>query len=151
MTNKPTEEHAFLCGKALRWLKRFGCCPYVSDLHTHAAERPDAIGWKNGLSIVIEVKTSRQDFLRDFRKKHREKGVGCFRFYLCREGLIMPDDLPKGWGLLWSDKKGKINKTVFPTGNIMSGTSWEKFHNERDVDEEILILCSINRRIFNDK
>jgi hypothetical protein len=31
----------------------------------------------------------------------RHKGMGNYRSYLCPEGLIVPGDIPDGWGLIW--------------------------------------------------
>jgi hypothetical protein len=65
---------------------------------------PDAIGWKRAChSVVIECKLSRADFLADRDKPFRRKpgaGMGCERFYLAPAGLLRPQDLPSGWGLL---------------------------------------------------
>jgi len=46
---------------------------------------------------------SRADFLADREKPFRQKlqlGMGCERFYLTPAGLLHPEDLPRGWGLL---------------------------------------------------
>ena len=54
-------------------------------------------------SVLVECKISRADFLADrgkaFRQK-RELGLGCERFYLAPMGLLRPEELPAGWGLL---------------------------------------------------
>lgn len=44
-----------------------------------------------------------------------ESGMGDWRFFLCPAGLILPEDLPAGWGLLYA--KGNVIKKVvgFPT------------------------------------
>jgi len=77
---------------------------------THTGETPDVIGWNYFSSIVIEVKTSRQDFLRDKKKRFRVLGMGMgdFKYYCCPDGIIKVDDLPNGWGLLYVTDKGKI-------------------------------------------
>ena len=93
-------------------------------------EIPDAIGWlRSGVSILIECKASRGDFLSDADKPSRRvgkgggksgalvrpepsapepkikppiktEGLGSYRFYLAPLGLLHPDELPEGWGLL---------------------------------------------------
>lgn len=70
---------------------------------TQYGERPDAIGFRKGVSCLIEVKCTRRDFLSDKKKKFRiapEKGMGDWRFYLSYPGVIEQSDLPEGWGLL---------------------------------------------------
>jgi hypothetical protein len=89
-------------------------------------EIPDAIGWlRSGISLLIECKASRGDFLSDAVKPSRRsgkagvsggpepsnaeppikpprktEGLGAYRFYLAPSGLLHPDELPEGWGLL---------------------------------------------------
>ena len=96
--------HAQLVNKAVDWLRRYGCGVVLSEQACASGEVPDAIGWKRGChSVLIECKISRSDFLADRAKPFRlqpKSGVGCERFYLCPRGLLMPDDLPSGWGLL---------------------------------------------------
>jgi len=73
-------------------------------MSSFAGEQPDAIGWKNNHSFLIECKTSRADFIKDAEKHFRnfpEKGMGNFRLFLCEDGLINKDELPLGWGLLY--------------------------------------------------
>lgn len=72
------------------------------------------IGWRRAGFLdgtyLIEVKTSRADFLADAKKSHRQcstpdAALGNWRFYLCSEGLIEPAELPEKWGLLWADER----------------------------------------------
>ncbi len=89
-------------------------------------EIPDAIGWlRSGVSLLIECKASRGDFLSDAVKPSRRsgkvgvpgspaptapepeikpprktEGLGAYRFYLAPSGLLAPDEIPEGWGLL---------------------------------------------------
>ncbi len=67
-------------------------------------ELPDVIGWMvNGTSWLIEVKTSRSDFLVDRKKAFRKEpslGLGNFRWYATPPGLVKPEEMPLGWGLL---------------------------------------------------
>lgn len=70
---------------------------------TQYGERPDAIGFRGGVSCLIEVKCSRSDLRADMKKRFRvapEKGMGDWRFYLSEPGIIEVSDLPDGWGLL---------------------------------------------------
>ena len=96
--------HAQLVKVAEQWLRRYGCGIVLSEQQCVSGEMPDAIGWKGKCrSIVVECKVSRGDFLADRAKAWRlnpEVAVGCERFYLSPRGVVRPDDLPKGWGLL---------------------------------------------------
>lgn len=83
-------------------------------------EVPDAIGfrasgWEDG-SVVVEVKTSRSDFLADKKKPHRQdgKGMGNWRYFLCPENVIRVDELPSGWGLLWVNTRGHVKAIAGP-------------------------------------
>lgn len=99
--------HDELVERAVRWLRRRRRCPVVfAELATHAGETPDAIGWYEGFSILIECKTSRSDFHRDKKKRHRQAakvldfGMGNERFYMAPSDVLSPEDMPEGWGLL---------------------------------------------------
>lgn len=96
--------HAHLVGKAVAWLRSYGCGVVLSEQSCSSGEMPDAIGWKRAChSVLIECKVSRADFLADFDKPFRKKpalGLGCERFYLTPPDLVRCDELPPGWGLL---------------------------------------------------
>lgn len=96
--------HAELVQRAVTWLRGTMGCGVVFAEHTAGREHPDAIGWKWATwSIVVECKVSRADFFADRRKPSRasyEDRPGCWCYYLTPEGLIRPDELPPGWGLL---------------------------------------------------
>jgi hypothetical protein len=51
--------------------------------------------------VLVEVKVSRADFLRDAKKTHRHTGCGMGqeRWYLAPPGILRAADLPEGWGL----------------------------------------------------
>lgn len=98
--------HSELCKIAAIFLRREGFKVVFDErmrTDTQYGERPDAIGFRKGVSCLIEVKCTRRDFLSDKKKKFRiapEKGMGDWRFYLSYPGVIEPSDLPEGWGLL---------------------------------------------------
>lgn len=101
----PTLTHGELVRRAWHWLKNSqGCSVVVTRACLAADEQPDAIGWDSrGVSVLVECKVSRGDFLRDRKKPHRlhaSLGMGDRRFYLSPPGLLSPDELPEGWGLL---------------------------------------------------
>lgn len=109
---KVESEHRRLCMLAAKWLykkdSRKITCNYVAiELVTaHVQEIPDVFGWCYWTSVVIEVKTSRSDFLKDKKKPSRitpELGGGEYRYYCCPKGLISPEELPENWGLLYEE------------------------------------------------
>ena len=82
--------------------------PFKAAVYT--GECPDVIGWRDGHSILIECKVSRSDYLADRKKKFRAKpemGMGDARLFLAPPGVIRPDELPQGWGLLVAED-GKV-------------------------------------------
>lgn len=107
------------CGAAFRELKTMTC----------NGECPDVIGFRSwGFSVLIECKASRSDFLCDKNKKFRKdpsKGMGDYRFYLCPEGLIKPEDLPEKWGLIWVSPNGKAKCIVNPYCASVEGNIWD--------------------------
>ena len=81
--------HSELCLIAEKFLKRKGFGVVFHDRYQatiETGEQPDAIGFKNNVSLLIECKTSRTDFFADKKKKFRVNqglGMGDWRFYLC--------------------------------------------------------------------
>jgi hypothetical protein len=104
--------HAELVARAERWLRNTRRCGVVLCEPAGAPkEQPDAIGWRGTtfhVSIAVECKVSRSDFLADARKPVRIRpglGVGRLRYYLVPTGLVGPDEVPAGWGLLHADAR----------------------------------------------
>jgi hypothetical protein len=141
--------HADLIQHGRRWLatpwrsaapEGHGKCSLIlSELvcACHSGEVPDVIGWYMGNAILIECKTSRDDFRADAKKFFRqfpEQGAGKQRYYLCTEGLLTVDDLPDQWGLL----------EVTPSGKITVTRASGVFASNRDT--EVRLLLSVIRR-----
>lgn len=145
---KSQSAHDQLVKKADTWLKRKGCIVRLDDrikANTLSGEAPDNVGWRDGLSVMIECKTSRSDFLADQKKRFRvaDKGIGDWRFYLCPEGVIQPDDLPEGWGLLWV-----VGSKIIEISGVPSNAQWwSKRPFIGDKHEETILLTSALRRI----
>lgn len=144
--------HDDLVKKAETWLlKTKGCGFAFSDLRTINCETPDAIGFKSGMSILVEVKVSRNDFHADKKKIFRlnpSLGMGYFRYFLCPKGLIKPEDLPEKWGLLWANEKGVIRQKVGPKGNIWSSFDVAGFRfSKRNTQAEMNMMYSALRRL----
>lgn len=108
--------HAELVARAERWLRNSKKCGVVfaERRTTTGHEVPDAIGWRFGvLSILVECKANRVDFLRDAKKffrKNPEMGMGQRRYYMTPRGLVRPNEVPEGWGLL--EAYGKVVRTI---------------------------------------
>lgn len=120
------------------------------ELVCYGTELADVYATNRCTSTVIEVKTTHSDFINDKKKYARseqaekcKQQLGNYRYYLCPEGVIKPDELPEGWGLLtWNGKK--ISKTV-PAPKCF----------ETDHKYDMFVLCSIiarecgTHKIFN--
>jgi hypothetical protein len=142
--------HAELVAIAGKWLIGSRKCGAVlTELVTLGMETPDAIGFRDGTSTLIECKTSRSDFRADAKKLFRRNpwmGMGTYRFYLCRAGIITAQDLPEKWGLIWIMENGKPRQQVGPKGNIWS--SQQEFHfSEKNIQAEQAMLVSALRRL----
>ena len=106
-------EHDELCDLACKWIRATKTCFFVDkEIHAPTGQVPDALGINFGHSIMVECKTSRSDFFADRKKKNHGSTTGKYRFYLCPKGVIKPDDLEDGYGLLWAN--GKTVKDVMP-------------------------------------
>lgn len=128
--------HNQLIKKAVSWLINVKKCQLViSDLTSYSRETPDAIGWLNGFSFLVECKTSRQDFFNDRKKFFRanpEYGIGDYRYYLTPKDLVLVREVPQGWGLI--EYKGEHKK---------ESIQWKI----ADKREEAIIMTSAFRRI----
>lgn len=131
--------HSGLVDLAATWLRK-SCSVIMTELST-IGEEPDVIGWQGNRSTLIECKVSRSDFLADRRKNFRlcpESGIGRQRYFIAPKGLISPEELPDGWGLLEADGRRVRQK---------KRSEYFKEINER---HEITLLLSALRRIGHD-
>lgn len=144
--SKTDSLHYQLCLEGAKWLHRqkrafercqkrecykpefCRCCyrfKYVAvELCNYGTENTDVWGYDGCYTAVIEVKTSHADFLADKKKWWRgdaakEMGLqaGTFRWFLCPEGVIKPEELPDGWGLLYWDGKRVYHVVGAPENN----------------------------------
>ncbi len=106
--------HRELVEMACVWLRRQGCVVVMPEPRNMGnIEIPDAIGWTYGSqSILVECKASRTDFKADAKKRHREFGMGSLRYFLAPKGLIHPNEVPPGWGLV--EPQGSRFRVVIP-------------------------------------
>ncbi|HXZ40262.1 MAG TPA: hypothetical protein VEG68_05935 [Terriglobales bacterium] len=132
--------HSQLVQKAVQWLRSYRCGVILSEQACASGETPDAIGWKRAChSVLVECKISRADFLADCEKPFRQKsqlGMGCERFYLTPSGLLRPEELPEGWGLL-ECRNREINVVRPAAKNLRTATG---FRHEMN-----LLLASLRR------
>lgn len=143
--------HDNLVKIAEKWLlKTKGCGFAFAELcaFTNNGETPDAVGWRSRITILVECKTNRSDFHADKNKKFRKqphKGMGSFRFYMCPEGVIQPEDLPDKWGLVWVNKKGKARQVVGPKGNTWKKTPDFYFSKKCEQSETAMMYSALRR------
>jgi len=159
--------HSDLCALAAKWLrsskqKRGLACqvafvePRISFL---SGESPDAIGVRvsgcsDAGSTIVECKVSRSDFLADAKKAHRKMGggMGRWRYYMCPEGLIAPDELPEKWGLLYVSEKRAVTPIAGPASSPNTwGSAFQdelaRFKHEYDAHRETLLLANLLHRL----
>ncbi len=139
-------EHTLLCHRAEDWLNKINCKVVIRDpFRSSTREQPDAIGWRDGVSILIECKASRADFLSDKNKPFRsdpDLGMGDWRFYLCPKDVIKPEDLPTGWGLLYA-----TDKTIKKVVGFPANTQWHNAPFVGSKHDENRMLTSALRRL----
>lgn len=123
MTEPLTHDNLCLLAEKFLTKQNFGVVFHDKfKAYTNTGEQPDCLGFRSGLSCLIECKTSRSDFLVDKRKKFRVDpllGMGDWRFFLTPVGLIKIEELPGGWGLLETDGKRVKKVHGFP-----ANTGW---------------------------
>lgn len=112
------ELHRKISEKATKFIMRHFNCP-IGIVESTAAQSEFLDGYAANYhsSYIVEAKTSRKDFKRDFLKPFRAdtaRAVGNYRFYACPQGLIQPADLPPKWGLIWVDERGCCKLQGYP-------------------------------------
>ncbi|MEC4339614.1 hypothetical protein VPH13_12900 [Stenotrophomonas pavanii] len=119
MAGELNMSHAELVDRGRRWLRRQGCSVILHEPFRSGVliEQPDAIGWREGASILLEAKTTRADFLVDAKKPHRadpSRGVGDWRFFIAPAGLLTIEELPDRWGLIEVQGRRTLNSHGVP-------------------------------------
>ena len=130
--------HEKLVRRMGMWLKNTKRMTVViTELRTRNTETPDVIGWIGGAwSTLIECKVSRADFKADAHKSFRyyaEQGMGDCRYMAAPVGLLEPDEMPEGWGLLEVGRVVKLRK--------------EAEHFDSNKSNECVVLMSALRRL----
>lgn len=150
--------HSDLVSLGARWARRQGFPVVTTEIRAYGSrEEPDVLAFRGQCSMLIEAKTSRADFLADFKKPERQNdtgtGLGVYRLYLCPAELLAVEDIPKKWGLLWARGK-RIEAIRMPLGNIWPNHStaqrypsnWALFAHVPDHSAERAVMYSIARR-----
>ena len=140
--------HYQLCLLVARELKygrltfgHYGKCKYVAvELNVYGAENTDVWASFCDCTAVIEVKTSRADFLADKQKYWRrpesaKNQAGNFRCYLAPIGLLRVEEIPENWGLL---EYSAHDKAIYMRKRPP--------HNDAYNHADLVILQSILRR-----
>ncbi len=143
--NEMALTHDELCQIAYSFLKRNGFKVCFHDRFiavTTTGEQPDAIGFRNHASCLVEAKCSRADLLADRKKRFRmqpDLGMGDWRFFISEPGIISTDDLPDGWGLLHV-VNGKVRKVHGWPGNALwSCDEYKPFTGNKQVECDYML------------
>jgi hypothetical protein len=133
--------HKDLVREADKWLKANGWKIVIRDCfraYTDTGEQPDVIAWRNGVSLLVECKASRSDFLADKSKAFRAHGgMGDWRFIFCPPGVVDVADLVPGWGLLHSTERGVRKVHGYPTN--MGWHSDKPFDGNKACENQMLV------------
>lgn len=144
---------------AAKWVKNYLKFPVVSsELKTNGSrEIPDVLAFRSNTSLIIECKTSKADFRKDFSKPERcgmLTGVGNYRLYCTPEGLLKIEQIPESWGLIEVTPNGKIKLIRFKEGNIYHGNHspdnyrlTDPYFHISDIDKERSFMYSILTRM----
>jgi hypothetical protein len=145
--------HSELVERAVYWLKNsMGCLVVLSEQGGGLTyEKPDAIGWHQGESILVECKISLSDLRADFSKpsrKHPDLSIGSKRYYMVPDYLkdsaqaaLREAKLDEwgGWGLLICHERN-IRTAWGPQGHRLSVLG-KKY-------EEAMLLATLERIAF---
>ncbi|EOZ8645446.1 hypothetical protein ACQWTT_001197 [Acinetobacter baumannii] len=157
--------HRELCEIGANWLRssNYHNCKSILIDGGSFEERPDVIGFRYRRppygSVLLEAKISKSDFLNDKTKPHRQdgKGMGKWRYYICPKGLILPEEIPPLWGLLYVSDAGRVKviKGVFETKNTGREISeaYEKFQFPKyDLElESRLLAVNLQAMLYNEE
>ncbi len=86
-------------------------------------------------SVLVECKTSRADFKKDFSKSFRiepEQGIGNWRYYMCPTDIIKVDEIPDKWGLIYVNEKRKLKVIKHPYKDSLRGSKYNVINTENE-------------------
>lgn len=116
--SKRGSKHKLLTEMGAKWLRQNGF-DVIATEHTceQNLKQAGVVAFRSNCSALIEVIANR-DFLAD--RTDSVGGVGVYRFYLCPEGLLAPEDLPPRWGLLYARGRSVV-EIMKPPGDLWPG------------------------------
>lgn len=145
--------HADLVQRAVKWLRSFHKCSHAYGEFVAAVQYiPDAIGWRNQFSILVECKRSRSDFFADRKKlihHNPDAYPGEERWYLTPPGLVTADEVPEGWYLAEADEKRVRVITHPPTLPQVDRSAWPPDWRARYPEPDPHRTPGMWRRIHN--
>lgn len=130
-------------------LKNISCGFAVKELKTTTNEIVDVLGfgaWNH--SVLLEIKVSRTDFLKDKNKpfrKNPEQGVGKYRFYCCPKNLIKIEELPENWGLIYYENN-KLEIVHNPYCSSLNGNIFKGGFNYNKDAERAIMYSALRRK-----
>ena len=112
---------------------------------------------KSGYTVEVEVKISKGDFKADFRKttgsginKHlflsspdKLRKPNRF-FFACPENLIMPDEIPKEYGLIWI-KQRMIGNVKYTNSEIIRDA---KFLHKTKIFNDLHLVRQLMNKFY---
>lgn len=143
--------HEYLAKQGAKWLKAHGYPIVKVESHSNRLEHPDVIGFNASHSAVIEVKISKEDFLRDFDKHCRQPwftGLGNYRFFLVPESLYteLKIESENKWHFLLSTDDGQVfSPDICPESNQIPW-DWESFGSDMAMERKILYTLVRNNK-----
>ncbi len=138
---KNVSRHDQLVEIARRSLKSTGHDVVLTEARGgNSGERPDAIGWEiGGASTLVECKVSRKDYLDEWRRRKPFRGlggVGNRRYYMAFVGVLRPEDVVNGWGLV----------LVYPRARFRCVKTSAWFEADQENEKRILLGSMRSRR-----
>lgn len=146
-TRKKPMSHTEITQHVVDFLFEMGYRIVCKEMHSRVTEVPDIYAVDKVGSLVIEVKSTRKDFLADQKKQFRQRpteGLGTFRYYASYEGIIDVEDLPPKWGLLWVDANGVV--TVVHGKSFVHRLNDSRFWFQTNIENEYWALYSLARK-----
>ncbi len=134
-----TNAHEALVKRAARWLESSKCRIVFVGGTMQTVEQPDVFAWDDAFTtVLVEVKASRADFLRDRGKAWRrtpELGMGVLRWFFAPPGVIQCDELPLDWGLA-EPSRGVVCRRVQPT----------RQKSNRHAEQRLLLQLAVEQK-----
>lgn len=121
--------HKELCNRASQWAINNGNPVVFNELVCMAGEQADVLAFNGDSSTLIEVKTSRSDFLKDNQKWFRKldtKTLGNYKYYFCVTDVIRPEELPVDWGLIYFDVETGKSRIKIRAKKVEACETWER-------------------------